>query len=193
MVDPFKKLVQWLGEEVKLGNIFPQGAVLATQSMGGMPHSRMVRVVIDQPMALKIYTSRVSRKVKDVGFNPLASLTFAFQSTLRSASLEGRLVRLDDQVLDALWPTLDMGFRRNHLACGHTSGLHISSPDELPLRLAALPPGAEEKRPDSFIGFELVDVTRVEFYTVVRGDFDQCELYQRETPAQQWQWHCCVP
>ena len=193
MLDPIGKLALWLEEETQRGNPFPQGAVLATQGRNGMPRSRMVRVSFDQDNAPAFFASRVSRKISDIEANPLASLTFAFQTSLRSVSIEGRLEPMRLDLLEAYWSDLDAGFRRKLLVCGERSGQPIDSTDALAQSLSALPPGAETARPDSFVGFRMIEMTRADFHAVSRGGIDQCELYERATASLPWQWRRRVP
>ncbi len=193
MIDPMLKLVQWLEEETRHGNPFPHGAVLATQGPDGMPRSRMVRVFIDQANTPGFFASRVSRKIQDIAANPLASLTFAFQTSLRSVSIEGRLEAMPPEDLDVSWAGLDAGFRRKLLVCGGHTGEPIDSVAPLAQRLATLPPGAETARPGSFAGFRMVEMTRVDFHAVLRGGIDHCELHERATASQPWRSCLRVP
>jgi pyridoxamine 5'-phosphate oxidase len=86
VINPIEKLEMWLTEERSRGNFFSHGAVLGTQGEDGMPHTRMLGVSFTDRQMPKFHTSPTSRKVQDINLRNTASLTFAFQQTIRSIS-----------------------------------------------------------------------------------------------------------
>jgi pyridoxamine 5'-phosphate oxidase len=185
-INPLEKLSEWLAEERSLGNAFAHGAVLGTQGEDGMPHTRMLGVLFDDQKIPKFHTSPVSRKVRDISLLNTASLTFAFQQTMRSISLEGFLEPLADEELNADWEKLDREFRRNYLVFGHQSGRRISSLQELHVQQNLLPDTAEKNRPLSFIGYTFQLIQRICFYSVTPKDFADCEVYEFDPSIQGW-------
>ncbi len=91
MNTPLDLIYEWLEEEKKRGNIFPQGAVLSTVTKNGSPRSRVVGTMLDEKNIPKFFTSPTSRKMDDINFSANAALTYSFQSSVRSISLEGSL------------------------------------------------------------------------------------------------------
>jgi pyridoxamine 5'-phosphate oxidase len=192
-INPLEKLDMWLLEERSRGNSFAHGAVLGTQGEDRMPHTRMLGVSFNDQKIPKFHTSPVSRKVQDINLCNLVSLTFAFQQTMRSVSLEGLLEPLTDEELDADWNKLDREFRRNYLVFGHRSGLKIDTLQELQIQQDRLPITAEEHRPVSFIGYTFQLIQRICFYSVTVKDFANCELYEFNPVTQNWICSLRVP
>jgi pyridoxamine 5'-phosphate oxidase len=93
--DPLALARTWLDEERANGVAFPQGAVLATQGLDGIPRSRMLGAYLTPEGRFIFYTSPTSRKVQEIARSPLASLTFGFQRSLRSITVEGKLAPLE--------------------------------------------------------------------------------------------------
>ncbi|HPY40833.1 MAG TPA: pyridoxamine 5'-phosphate oxidase family protein, partial [Thiolinea sp.] len=112
MSTPLAKLRRWVDEERLAGNPFSHGAVLGTVDAFGQAHTRMLGVHFDAQNYPRFHTSPTSRKVADFAYNPQASLTFAFQKSLRSVSLDGRLAALSVPQLDEDWSSLEPTFKR---------------------------------------------------------------------------------
>ncbi len=128
--------------------------------------------------APKFYTSPSSTKVTEIHKHRQASLTFGFQRSLRSVTIEGTLTALGTQELEVGWQEFDEDFRRHYLVFGPTSGSPIESLERLRAERDLLSPGAEAKRPESFIGFRFGEIHRVIFYAVMAHDFAECEEYR---------------
>ena len=118
MVSPLDLLITFLEEERASGNIFPQGAVLGTVSKQGLPRSRVVGTMFDDSNLPKFHTSPASRKVADIKNNNAATLTYSFQNSLRSVSIEGALSPLSAIELDSDWMKFDKGFQRHYVVFG---------------------------------------------------------------------------
>ncbi|MHB8237439.1 MAG: pyridoxamine 5'-phosphate oxidase family protein [Acidithiobacillus ferrivorans] len=175
-----------MAEERSLGNTFSHGAVLGTQGEDGMPHTRMLGVSFDSDKTPKFHTSPNSRKVRDITFNNMASLTFAFQQKMRSVSLEGFLEPLSDEDLAADWGGFDAEFRKNYLVFGHQSGARINSLQDLHSQKNQLSVSSEEYRPISFIGYSFKGINRITFYAVIDKDFAVCEVFEFDKYNQCW-------
>lgn len=192
-LNPLEKLTKWLTEERSLGNNFAHGAVLGTSGQDGMPHTRMLGISFNRQGVPKFHTSPVSRKVEDINLTNKASLTFAFQKTMRSISLEGFLEPLSDKELDADWKKLEVGFQKNYLVFGHQSGRRINSLQELRVQQDRLPSSGEENKPSSFIGYSFKIIERITFYAVAKEDFARCEMFEFEHNTQDWIYSLRVP
>lgn len=146
----------------------------------------MLGVHFDEQAYPRFHTSPTSRKVADLAGKQRASLTFAFQTSLRSVSLEGRLVELSKSQLDKDWLSLEPAFRRSYLIFDQTSGLALESKQVLETALKKLPVDAELVRPDYFIGYQLVDIQRIAFYSVGKQAFAEHEVWTFDDLSKQW-------
>lgn len=192
IVDPIAQARTWIDEERERGVPFAHGAVLATQGLDGVPRSRMLGAYLTPDGRFTFYTSPTSRKVREIERSPLASLTFGFQGSLRSITVEGSLAPLTSSELDEAWKGLDLDFKRQYMVFGPKSAAAIASLDSLRQELRALPAGIEATRPESFIGYAFQAVTRIVFYAVDRTDFARCEEFQ-PTEAGGWSLQLRVP
>ncbi len=181
-----KRLQRYLEEERKNGNAFPQGAVLCTVSKDGVPRSRVVGTMFDDEWRPKFHTSPISRKVEDIKHTCTASLTYSFQNSLRSVSIEGILSPLGKEELDSDWMLFNLDFRKHYLAFGKISGQVIKSLDKLRLKRDSFVSGEEATRPESFIGYKFSIINRVSFYTVKDGDFAESLSYEKGTQQDSW-------
>jgi pyridoxine/pyridoxamine 5'-phosphate oxidase len=175
--NPLSRLRQWIEEERTHGVPFPNGAVLGTLGLDGVPRTRMLGTYLCEDGTPKFYTSPSTKKVAEIEGHRPASLTFGFQRSLRSITIEGSLRELNETELDAGWRHFDADFRKHYLIFGPSSGSPIECLNPLRTARDALAPGAEEQRPESFIGFSFGEINRVVFYTVRAQDFAECEAY----------------
>lgn len=174
---PLGRLRQWIEQESALGVPFPNGAVLGTVGLDGAPKTRMLGTYLCEAGIPRFYTAPSSGKVAEIQRHRRASLTFSFQGSLRSVTIEGSLIELSAHELDAGWQQFDEDFQKHYLVFGPTSGSEIESLESLRRARDLLPPGAATKRPDSFIGFRFGEIQRVVFYAVVAHDFAESEEY----------------
>ncbi|MES0490927.1 MAG: pyridoxamine 5'-phosphate oxidase family protein [Leptospirales bacterium] len=190
---PLEKLNEWLEEEKRNGNIFPQGAVLSTISKNGTPRSRVVGTMLDEKNIPKFFTSPSSRKVADIKFSNRASLTYSFQNTVRSISFEGTLSELASAELDNDWLKHDDDFRKHYIIFGSKSGSSISSLNDLRKKRDNINPGDLKIRPKSFIGFKFASIDRISFYSVIEGDFAINDVYNWDRANNRWDHILLVP
>lgn len=192
-MNPLSRLLHWVQEERNTGAPFSHGAVLGTTGRDGSPRTRMLGVHFDEEGWPRFHTSPGSRKVEDIELNPRASLTFAFQHSLRSVSLEGTLEPIPRHQLSKDWLALEPSFRRSYLVFGHRSGLPLDAAEALEQALQALPPGAEDATPDSFIGYRFTGIGRIAFYSVGTGPFAQHEVFTHCDGSKEWRCLRVVP
>lgn len=186
MITPLAKLRRWVDEERLAGNPFSHGAVLGSVDAQEQAHTRMLGVHFDTQNYPRFHTSSTSRKVADFAYNPQASLTFAFQTSLRSVSLEGRLAALSVAQLDEDWLNLEPAFKRSYLVFGKKSGEIILSETELESELARLAAQAELVRPAYFIGYVFVEIQRIAFYSVGTKAFAEHEVWVFDQESKNW-------
>lgn len=193
MTSPLSKIKIWLEDERGNGNVFPQGAVLSTVSKDGAPRSRVVSTMLDKENIPKFHTSPITRKVDDIAFNNKASLTYSFQRSLRSISIEGSLTSLNNIELDEDWLKFDEDFRRHYTVFGECSGHRVDSLTSLREKRDIQPLGTENIRPSSFIGFKFSKIDRISFYSVREGDFASSILYEKRVGDREWSESIIVP
>jgi pyridoxine/pyridoxamine 5'-phosphate oxidase len=192
-MNPLQQLQTWLAQEQSNGVTFAHGGVLSTVGTDGRPKSRMLGVHVSNNGSVRFHTSPTSRKVEDIAHCSHASLTLAFQSTLRSVSIEGSLVALEGPELEADWVGLSTDFRRSYLVFGHRTG-SSRSPGELEHELLRLPSGAEKQRPSSFVGYAFSPLLRVAYYAVKSElPFAEHEIFERESQDSAWTLRAVVP
>ncbi len=190
---PLKLLQSWLNEEGECGNPFPQGAVLSTTARNGNARSRVVGTMLDANYFPKFHTSPCSRKTDDIKFNSQVSLTYSFQHSLRSISIEGCLSSLHIDELETDWLKYDKDFRRHYLVFGERSGRTITSLNKLKSQRDILEDGAVMIRPRSFIGYKFSVINRVSFYSVKTGEFAINEIYKRTSLNNGWEYSLVAP
>jgi pyridoxine/pyridoxamine 5'-phosphate oxidase len=190
---PLKILQNWLNEERDHDNPFPQGAVLSTTTRNGNVRSRVVGTMLNANNFPKFHTSPCSRKVDDIDFNSQVSLTYSFQHSLRSISIEGCLSSLHENELETDWLKYDEDFRRHYLVFGESSGRTIESLSQLRSQRDTLEDGAVMIRPNSFIGYKFSVIDRVSFYSVKTGEFAVNEIYKRTSSQNGWSYSLAVP
>lgn len=190
---PLERITQWLNEEVASGNAFSQGAVLSTVAKTGRPRSRVVGTMLDASNIPKFHTSPSSRKFGDIEFCRDVSLTYSFNNSLRSISIEGQVSPLQREELDIDWLKYDEIFRRNYLVFGKNSGTEINSLSDLESERDILNKGAEAIRPESFVGFKFSSIDRISFYSVKENDFAVNDLYEKDVQTSAWQYSLLTP
>ena len=192
-MNPFIQLTQWICEERVAGIPFSHGAVLGTVGHDGIPRTRMLGVHFDEAGVPRFHTSPTSRKVADIEVNRNASITFAFQRSLRSVSIEGVIEVIPHGQLVSDWLALDQKFRRSYLVFGHRSGQSANTDALLEHLLKELPLGAENEMPPSFIGYRFSHVSRIAFYSVGSGNFAEHVVFARDGSGEKWLHSRVVP
>jgi len=190
---PLERIAQWLSQEVASGNAFSQGAVLSTVAKNARPRSRVVGTMLDASNVPRFHTSPSSRKFSDIEFCSDISLTYSFNNSLRSISIEGRVSPLQESELDIDWLKYDEKFRRNYLVFGANSGTEIKSLVGLESEREILNKGAEALRPESFVGFKFSAIDRISFYSVKENDFAVNDVYVKNAKTAQWHYSLLMP
>lgn len=192
-INPLTQLTEWIAEERHLGTPFSHGAVLGTVGTDGQPKTRMLGVRCDDHGTPRFHTAPSSRKVDDLAANPRASLTFAFQKSLRSISMEGTLEPIPQRQLEQDWAQLTPSFRRSYLVFAHQSGRILPTHRTLEAELDHLVPHAENQIPASFMGYRFASIHRIAFYTVGNGPFAEHQVFTRSSSEADWIQSHLVP
>lgn len=77
--DPITLLTTWISEELQRGAPNPQHAILATAGKDSIPHGRVIAIREINEQGLLFFTQRGTRKVVEMTYNPIVSLTFWFE------------------------------------------------------------------------------------------------------------------
>jgi pyridoxine/pyridoxamine 5'-phosphate oxidase len=192
-MSPLKILVRWIAEERAQGVTFPNGAVLGTVSAAGQPRTRMLGTHLDEDGKPRFHTTPAARKVLDLQDNARASLTYAFQRSLRSVSIDGQVVPLTRDELSIDWSSLDSNFRRSYLIFGSTSGQPLDATSDMNIARQGLVENAEQSMPEYFIGFRFESIDRIAFYSVGDSDFAEHVTYSYNSESKIWTGQNVVP
>ncbi len=190
---PLSQIEDWISEEEKLGNIFSRGAVLSTITKDRIPTSRMVGTMFDHNKVPKFFTSSNSRKIDDIKANNHISLTYSFQQSLRSISIEGTIVPLTSDELNKDWLFHNNDFRKHYVIFGDTSGNHIESLDKLRKKRDFIDKMDNRIRPESFVGYKFDIINRISFYSVKENDFAVNDVYTFDKAINKWNYSLLVP
>lgn len=100
---PINILTQWLEDEKQLGAPNPQQAVLATATLEGIPHCRVVAIREISNNGLVFFSQRCTRKVQELTTNLHASMTFWFELKQREVIIEGYVKALSTSENEFYW------------------------------------------------------------------------------------------
>ncbi|MBA2650786.1 MAG: pyridoxamine 5'-phosphate oxidase family protein [Tatlockia sp.] len=124
---PFKLLNQWIKEENDAGAPNAQQAVLATSTLFGIPHSRVIAIREITEQELIFFTQKGTRKVIEITEKPQVSLTFWFEINQREVIIEGLAKPLSPEELEYYWQTNPRSAQLRFSAYAPTSMHQIST------------------------------------------------------------------
>ena len=101
--NPYELINVWIESESQLGAPAPQHAVLSTATKDGVPHARVVAIREINPLGFLFFTQLGTRKVSELLVNPLATITFWFELSLREVIIEGQAVPLSPEENEQYW------------------------------------------------------------------------------------------
>jgi pyridoxamine 5'-phosphate oxidase len=99
--DPLAQFARWFGEGVDRGVAQPEAMALATAGPGGAPSVRIVLLKGFDARGFAFFTSYASRKALELEANPQAALLFHWQPLGRQVRIEGAVVRVERQEVEA--------------------------------------------------------------------------------------------
>ncbi|WP_284698395.1 pyridoxine/pyridoxamine 5'-phosphate oxidase [Legionella micdadei] len=135
---PFRLLNQWIMEEKNAGASNPQHAVLATATLNGIPHSRVVAIREITVSELIFFTQKGTKKVNDIIQNPQVSLTFWFEIKQREVVLDGVVEPLSQAEVVHYWDTNPQSAQLRFTAYAPTSMQPIPSKKVIEDKKAAI-------------------------------------------------------
>lgn len=103
--DPIALLTTWISEELERGAPNPQHATLSTTGKDSIPHGRVIAIREINEQGLLFFTQRGTRKVVEMTYNPMVSLTFWFELFEREVMIDGSARPLSESENQAYWDT----------------------------------------------------------------------------------------
>jgi len=177
--DPIAKFIRWLDDARALKIPNYEAMALATAEPDGRPSVRFVLLKGIDQRGFVFFTDSRSRKGRELGANPRASLAFYWQPNGRQVRVEGPIEEIAPSDADEYWSTRP---RQSQLAA---SASYQSAPlrsRALLLaqvaRLATKLRGREVPRPRGWLGFRLRP-DAIEFWTHREHRLHDREVYFR--------------
>lgn len=103
--DPFVQFNNWFSEIVDAKIIDPSAMVLATVAETNMPSARIVLLKEVDEKGFVFFTNYLSRKAKDLGTNPNASLLFYWKEMDRQLRIEGIIEKVKTKISEDYFHT----------------------------------------------------------------------------------------
>jgi len=127
--DPIRQLGAWVDDATAAGLVLPNAFALATADGDGMPSVRFVLLQGLDAEGLRFFTSRASRKGRDLAVNPWASAAFWWAALDRQVRVTGPIRLLPEEESLAYWRTRPRGSQLSASASAQSQ--EIGSREEL--------------------------------------------------------------
>lgn len=154
--DPIAQFARWYDAARAAERPLPHAVALATAGAGGRPALRMVLLKDFDVRGFVFFTNYESRKARELGRNPRASLLFYWGALERQVRVEGRVSKVSRRESEDYFRTRPRGSQLAAWASPQSEAL--ANRDELDRRVAAMAkqyPG-EVPRPPYWGGYRLV-------------------------------------
>jgi len=99
--NPFKQFEVWFGDAKNGAIREPNAMTLATATHSGKPSARVVLLKEVNQEGFVFYTNYLSRKGKEIGENPYATILFFWDALERQVRIEGMLKKVDEATSEA--------------------------------------------------------------------------------------------
>ncbi|MFD3452414.1 pyridoxamine 5'-phosphate oxidase [Streptomyces sp. NPDC058691] len=163
--DPYTQFARWFADAVNGGIDEPNAMVVSTADADGLPSSRTVLLKSYDHRGFVFFTNYRSRKGRELGERPYASLLFPWHPIARQVIVGGSVERVTREETEAYFRTRPHGSRVGAWASEQSSV--VGSREELERRYAELaerwPEEAEVPAPPHWGGFRVIART-VEFW-----------------------------
>lgn len=134
--DPLRQLERWIADATDAGIELPNAFALATADADGVPSARFVLLRGIDAEGLRFFTSRASRKGRELAINPWASAAFWWDALGRQVRVDGSVRLLSEEESLAYWRTRPRGSQLS--AAASEQSREIGSRAELEARVAEL-------------------------------------------------------
>ena len=161
--DPIRQLQAWLTEATDAGIALPNSFALATADGDGMPSVRFVLLHGIDVEGLRFYTSRASRKGRDLAVNPWAAAAFWWPALDRQARVSGPIRLLPEEESLAYWRTRPRGAQLSATASAQSQEIGSRAELEALVRAVDERHPAEVPLPPSWGGY-LISPRTVELW-----------------------------
>ncbi|HUF07237.1 MAG TPA: pyridoxamine 5'-phosphate oxidase [Candidatus Binatia bacterium] len=130
--DPVRQLDRWLAEATDAGLPLPNAFALATADGDAVPSVRFVLLQGLDAEGLRFFTSRASRKGRELAVNPWAAAAFWWADLDRQVRVTGPIRLLPEEASLEYWRTRPRGSQVSATASAQSQ--EIGSRDELEAR-----------------------------------------------------------
>ncbi|MFF3561867.1 pyridoxamine 5'-phosphate oxidase [Streptomyces sp. NPDC002574] len=185
--DPYTQFARWFADAVNGGIDEPNAMVVSTADAEGRPSSRTVLLKSYDHRGFVFFTNYRSRKGRELGERPYASLLFPWHPIARQVIVGGRVERVTREETGAYFRTRPHGSRIGAWASEQSSV--VGSREELERRYAELaerwPEEAEVPVPPHWGGFRVIART-VEFWQGRENRLHDRLLYEADGAEGDW-------
>jgi pyridoxamine 5'-phosphate oxidase len=164
--DPSQQFRIWMHHAIEAKVPELQAMTLCTAAKNGRPASRIVYLREFRDHDYFFYTNYKSRKGKELGENPFASVSFFWPQLQRQVRIEGRILKTTEEKSDAYFNARPYDSKVGAWASNQSEPL--SSRDELEQRVQALRleyPEDRIKRPPHWGGY----ILQADYYEFWQG------------------------
>ena len=151
--DPFDQFKLWYADAKSSAIHEANAMVLATATAEGQPSARIVLLKEVTQQGFVFYTNYLSRKGREIGENPHASLLFFWDILERQVRIEGTLVKVQASVSDEYFDSRPLESRYGSMASAQSE--LIPSREYLEQKLENTKK-TEPRRPDHWGGYVLI-------------------------------------
>lgn len=156
-LDPIAHFHRWYVAAERARIPHANAMALATVGPGGAPSVRFVLLKGVDERGFVFYTDGRSRKGRELAGQPRASVAFHWDATRRQVRIEGRVIPVSAEEVDAYWATRPRGNRL--AAASSTQSAPLRRHADLVMRWRRLRDrlgGAPVPRPPAWVGYRIV-------------------------------------
>eukprot|EP01129_Flabellula_baltica_P013284 TRINITY_DN6137_c0_g1_i1.p1 TRINITY_DN6137_c0_g1~~TRINITY_DN6137_c0_g1_i1.p1 ORF type:complete len:207 (+),score=36.29 TRINITY_DN6137_c0_g1_i1:24-623(+) len=184
--NPISLFTTWLTDTLNNNTIKEPYAMTLSTCTNNRPSSRTVLLKQVDENGFVWYTNYNSRKGRELDENPFAALNFWWEPRWRAVRVEGRVVKVSEDVSDAYFASRERGSQLGAWASDQSAV--IESRDVLVDRLEMMTErfdGEEIQRPEHWGGYCLVP-DRIEFFEGREHRLHDRIVYSRENVDDEW-------